>query len=138
MSRMKDVVRSVSEDLYGRGRVDLVDRYFAEGFVNHDPPMGFGADRDGVRAFVQAIHAGLSDVEAETTHLVVEGNLAAVRWTVSAVHTGDLFGIPATQRAITVNGIGIYRFEGERIVEEWHRQDDLGMLQQLGALPEAA
>ena len=132
----KDIVRHVSEGLYGQGDTRLVDRYFAEDYVTHDPDPGVGNDREGLRQSVEAIHAALSDIEATATHLVAEGDLVAVRWRVTGRHTGPFLGMPATGRQIDVNGIGIYRLREGQIVEEWHRTDTLAMMQQLGMLPE--
>ena len=45
-------------------------------------------------------------------------------------------GIPASGKTSTVTGIGIDRFEDGKIVEVWGNWDTLGMLQQIGAIPE--
>jgi predicted ester cyclase len=59
------------------------------------------------------------------------------RWTLHVTHTGEFRGIPATGRQITITGIGIFRFSEEgKVVESWDSLDQLGMLRQLGALPE--
>ncbi len=138
MANTKEIIRRVSEELYGEGRLELVDELFAEDYVNHDPPQGFGRGRDDVREFIRTIHAGLSDVKSTATNILVDGNEGAVRWTVTAVHSGELFGIPPTNRQLNHSGICIYRIENGRVVEEWQQRDDLGLLQQLGAIPEMA
>jgi len=45
--------------------------------------------------------------------------------------------IAPTQRQIEFKGITIHRFEGGKIVEEWEDYDNLGIMQQLGAISEA-
>ena len=45
-------------------------------------------------------------------------------------------GIRATGKRLEMTGIVIYRIESGRIVERWARHDTLGMLQQLGVLPQ--
>jgi predicted ester cyclase len=47
-------------------------------------------------------------------------------------------GVPPTGKVVTVTGIYIARFAGGRCVEEWSSSDQLGWLQQLGAVPEMA
>jgi predicted ester cyclase len=44
-------------------------------------------------------------------------------------------GIAPTDRQIEVKGITIHRVEGGKIVEEWDVFDNLGMMQQIGAIP---
>ena len=47
-------------------------------------------------------------------------------------------GIAPTGKDVTVSGLTISRFEGGKVVEEWTTWDTLGMLVQLGAIPEPA
>jgi predicted ester cyclase len=47
-------------------------------------------------------------------------------------------GIPATGKEVTVSGITISRVKNGKVVEEWSNWDTLGMLQQLGVVPELA
>ena len=67
-----------------------------------------------------------------------EGNMVATRWTGRGTHTGELMGIPPTGKQVTVVGITISRVEDGKVVEEWTNWDTLGMLQQLGVVPELA
>jgi predicted ester cyclase len=47
-------------------------------------------------------------------------------------------GIPPTGKQVTVSGITISRLKDGKIVEEWSNWDTLGMLRQLGVVPEMA
>ena len=44
--------------------------------------------------------------------------------------------MPATGREIVLEGQTILRFDRERVVERWQAADMLGLMAQLGALPE--
>ena len=50
-------------------------------------------------------------------------------------HQGELMGIPATGKQVIASGISILRVANGKIAEQWDNFDNLGMLQQLGALP---
>lgn len=52
--------------------------------------------------------------------------------TLVGTHTGDLMGIPATGKPLTVHGMVLSRLEHGKIVEEWEILDMLGTFQQLG------
>ena len=56
----------------------------------------------------------------------------------AAAHLGETedFG-PATGNRIEITGITIDRFAEGKIVEEWTNYDALGLLQQIGLVPEA-
>ena len=67
--------------------------------------------------------------------VVGEDDKVVNRWTLHATHTGDFRGIPATNKRITITGIGIFRFsEDGKVVESWDSLDQLGMLRQLEAV----
>jgi predicted ester cyclase len=53
-------------------------------------------------------------------------------------HTGDFNGIPATGKRVTFGGTTIMRFSTGKVVERWSESDFLGILKQLGVVPEAA
>jgi hypothetical protein len=44
--------------------------------------------------------------------------------------------IAATGRMVRVHGTIVFRVAGDRVAEEWHLDDVLGLLQQLGAVPQ--
>ncbi|MGZ8802631.1 MAG: ester cyclase, partial [Mycobacterium sp.] len=50
---------------------------------------------------------------------VAEDGKVAVRWTSRVTHSGEVFGIPATNRRVTVTGIEIYRLTDGRCSEFW-------------------
>jgi predicted ester cyclase len=47
-------------------------------------------------------------------------------------------GIPPTGKQVTVGGITISRLKDGKVIEEWTNWDTLGLLQQLGVIPEMA
>ena len=67
-----------------------------------------------------------------------EGDRVVVRFTAKGTHKGDLMGVAPSGKPIVVTGISIVRIAGGKIVEEWESFDQLGMMQQIGAIPGAA
>ena len=65
---------------------------------------------------------------------IAEGDKVAVRWTVHAIHTGEMFGVAATGKKVTWTGITIYRIAHGKVVEERGEEHLLGVLQQIGAV----
>jgi predicted ester cyclase len=45
-------------------------------------------------------------------------------------------GVPPSGKRVEVAGVTISRIEGGKIVEEWDNYDALGMMQDIGAIPE--
>ncbi|MGH9246835.1 MAG: ester cyclase [Acidimicrobiales bacterium] len=56
-------------------------------------------------------------------------------WRVVGTHTGSLYGIPATNRAIDVIEVGLWRVDDGLIAEAWYFGDELGLLRQLEQPP---
>ncbi|WP_318568476.1 ester cyclase [Salinigranum marinum] len=78
--------------------------------------------------------SGLPDAHIEIDDYLQSGERAAARWTFTGTHEKDLFEIPATNRAFEITALALFRMEGGKIAEKRYRQDDLGMLQQLGII----
>jgi predicted ester cyclase len=66
---------------------------------------------------------------------VAEGDLVVSQILGTGVHTGELLGIPATNRQVETEGIVIHRVRSGKIVEYWSVTDMAGVLQQLGVIP---
>ncbi len=52
--------------------------------------------------------------------------------------SGEFQGIAPTGKQVTFTVIAIDRISGGQIAEEWEELDQLGMMQQLGAIPAPA
>lgn len=97
-------------------------------------PLGVDAILGGYSAFF----AGFPDLELTVEETLVEGERIAVRFTIRGVHAGTFQGMPPTDRPIEVQGFSSLHFRDGRVVERWNQLDQIGMLQQIGALPAPA
>jgi steroid delta-isomerase-like uncharacterized protein len=92
--------------------------------------------KDEVRAFYQGLWNALSDVKLEVHQVLEEGDKLAVQATMTATHTGELNGIPATGNAVAQPVMTILRFNGQaKVVERWSVADMMPVLIQIGAIP---
>ncbi len=131
----KQVVTEFIERLFGRGDLSAVDAYLSDDFVNHDPPLGASADREGMRLAGASFRAAFPDWHSDLHRLIAEGDLVAEHFTASGTHRGEIMGAEPTGREVSLRGINIFRVRDGQITERWGRLDDLGFLQQLGVLP---
>jgi steroid delta-isomerase-like uncharacterized protein len=135
MQQNKDTVTAFISALFTRGDLGAVDDYLGEEFVNHDPPLGVPADREGMRAAAAMFRAAFPDWHSDVGFLVAETDLVVELFTASGTQSGELFGSPASGREVSLPGINIWRLRQGRIVERWGRLDELGLLRQLGLAP---
>jgi hypothetical protein len=56
MEKNKALARRVFEEIYGQGKIDLVDRLYADDFVDDSP--GGGRGRDLIKKAVAGFHRG--------------------------------------------------------------------------------
>jgi len=78
-----------------------------------------------------------SGIELDVTPLDVNGDYACAEWRVTMTHTGDLALrdgdiVPATGMRVTINGVTVAEFEGDRICALRQYWDELAVYEQLG------
>jgi steroid delta-isomerase-like uncharacterized protein len=131
----KNTVRDFIDGLFTKGDLGAVDTYLAEDFINHDPPFGVSADREGMRSASAMMRAGFPDWHSDLHQLIAEGDIVVERFTAGGTQRGEVMGVAPTGRTVSLPGINIFRLRDGLIVERWGRLDDLGLLQQLGLAP---
>jgi predicted ester cyclase len=67
--------------------------------------------------------------------VIGEGDLVVVYCTLHGRQTGDLIGIPPTNREVAMDYVHILRFTDGKAVEHWSVRDDMALMGQLGVLP---
>jgi steroid delta-isomerase-like uncharacterized protein len=111
---------------------DVVDDFFAPGFVSHNNPPGFPPGVEGVKRFFTMFRDAFPDVEVEIDEMVVEGDRVAAATTFTGTHQGELMGVAPTGRRVSVTGIDIVRVADGKIVEHRGLTDIVGLMRQLG------
>lgn len=130
----KSIVSEFIEALFSKGDLEAVDRYLAADFVNHDPPFGVSADREGLRTAGAMMRSAFPDWHSDQHLVVGDGDIVVEHFTASGTHSGEVMGVAPTGERVALRGINIFRLEDGRIVERWGRLDDLGFLSQLGVV----
>jgi steroid delta-isomerase-like uncharacterized protein len=112
---------------------DLVDRFVAEQYRNHNPFVADG--REANRQFWTAFFGAMPDLSATMEDLVISGERVVGRYVYRGTHTGELMGIPASGNAVEMRSIDIWRVQDGMFVEHWDELNLLEVFQQVGALP---
>ena len=136
MDQKTQVIERYFAELFNLGRLELVDELLAPNYVNHSPGSAdLPAGRAGVRVVVAALRRAFPDLHYAIDGLVVGGDAVAVRTTLTGTHRGDLFGLSATGKSVSVAQMTFETFSGGQIVAHHRLTDELSMMRQLGALP---
>ena len=130
------VLRLVAE-VWNAGDLDVIDELLAPEWVRHDPsaPEELRGP-DGFRRFVEMYRGAFPDLRFTVEDQVAEGDKVATRWSAVGTHQEELMGMPPSGNRAEVTGITLERFSGGKFVESWDQHDALGMMRQLGVVPD--
>jgi len=137
MSKSEDnkaTVRACFENA-SQGNFDVIDQIVSADYVLHPEEV---RGPDGLKQMVEGYRNALSGLRVTIDQQFAEGDHVATRFTVRGTHDGDLMGTPPTGKDVAFTGITISRCNEGRIEEEWEITDMLGLLGQVGALPQMA
>jgi len=135
----KAIARRFLEEVFGQGKLAVVDEIVAPDHVDHGPSTlpGMPTGPEGSKMVVTIYRNAFPDIHFTIDEQIAEGDKVVTRWTGRGTHKGELAGIPATGKSATVTGVGVDRIVNGKIVESWGIFDQFGMMQQLGIIPAA-
>jgi predicted ester cyclase len=110
MSSRKDFFRRIARSM-STGDINHVAEWFTEDFKLHDPSLGgFRFGHDGASDMLHSLAEHVPGAQIDVLDMVEEDDRVAVRWLFSGKKDG---------RPVCLSAIAIYRFEGDRIAEDW-------------------
>jgi steroid delta-isomerase-like uncharacterized protein len=130
----KSAVRNCFENA-SKGNFDELPSIVTPDYVVHPDEV---RGPDGLAEMVQGYRDAFADLSVTVEHQFTEGDYVATRTTIRGRHDGDLMGTPPTGRQVEFTGLTISRCTDGKIAEEWELIDTVGLLRQIGALPELA
>lgn len=130
------VVRAYFDEMWNRRDLSTFDRFVAKD-VRYHGPRGPPKGHDEYRAMAAAFFAGFPDLRFDVEEAVEARGLVALRIRITGTHRGDWRGAPASGRRMDVQGRPWLRVQDGKVVEVWSLFDELGAMQQLGAVPDA-
>jgi predicted ester cyclase len=132
---LKAKARRIWEEIIPSGDVDRLAEVIGEDSIDHsarpDEPQGLV----GVQQTMLWLASVFSDQHWEINQVIGEGDTVVVYCTFHGRHTGDLMGIPPTNREVAYDYVQILRFSDGKAVERWGVRDDMALMRQLGVLP---
>lgn len=135
MSEENKAVSRRFHEAIARGDTQTLLEQFAPNYVAHFPGIPAPLDAEGFNQIVNVFALGFSESHFDIDDEFAVGDKVVTRWTYHAVHSGEFQGIPSTGKQVAMTGITILRITGGKIVENTVDMDQLGLLQQLGAVP---
>ena len=138
----KELIRQAFRDrnLFS-GNTDKVrswcEQYCAPTCIHHNLSQG-DLNREKTIEYLVTLVSAFPDSSKAIDGMVAEGDKVTVRYTIRGTHKGTFGRIAATGRQVSIKGSDIFKIEGRTILEWWEFPDYLGLMSQLGAIPNTA
>ena len=133
---LRALARRFNDEVFTQGKVEVIDELVADDYVEHQEFPGLEPTKEGLKNFVQFFHAAFSDIKVETLSVGVDNDELWVHSVFTGTHTGDFAGIPPTGKSVTLAMMDRVKVRDDKAIEHWGVSDDLGMMTQLGVIPE--
>ena len=126
------------EEVINRKNLDAANDLVLEDFIEHLPFPGQGPGREGLKFALNSMFTGFPDMHWTVNEQIAEGEKVVTRFTWTGTHQGEFMGIPPTSKQVEVWGVVIDVVSNNLFSESRIIMDNVGLLQQLGVMPEPA
>lgn len=133
LDRNKALYRRYIQQVFNQGRLDLLDELLAPSYVYHEAPPRTLPGAEGIKQVVSMFRAAFPDLEIVIDDQIAEDDKVCSRATTRGTHQGEIFGLPATGRVVTMTGLTVVRIIEGQIAESWVKNDVMSLMNQLGA-----
>ena len=131
--------KKLIEEVINTGRVELCDRYLAANRVDHQDyglQPGLADGHEGFRRVLGVFLDAFPDLHLEVEFTIADDDRIMLYLSTTGTHKGPFMGMAPTGETFKVNGVDIFRFNGEGKIEaHWGVFDTFGMMAQLGLVP---
>jgi predicted ester cyclase len=130
----KLLVRRFYEEVVNTGKVDLIERFIAQEYVEVSDGKRYAIGIEGAKEHILGVRQTYPDLHIEIERQISEGEWVVTCITARGTHQGQWLGIKPTGKPIAFTGVNIDRVVSERIVEHGGAANMLGPLLEIGAI----
>jgi predicted ester cyclase len=121
---------------WAKGDAARLEQLLDDRFKFNNPPPGLTPDKKGAIAMSQLFHKAFPDLAMRIEKTVVQGDNVAMRAIGTGTHKGEFMGIAPTNKRTETGIVSITTVRNGKVVEDVTEFDSLGLMTQLGAIPE--
>ena len=131
--------RRMLEQAFNQGNLSVIDECNAPDGVDHQEPAGTDFIAH-LKQVVVGLRTAFPDLHFEIHDMLAEGDIVAMRSTMTGTHTGPLSivpgrSLPATGRRVSVPHMHFVRIVDGKATDLWHLWNVPMMMQQIGVAP---
>lgn len=128
----KSVVQRFNKECVEQGDLGAFKALLAGDVVNHSAPPGMPRGYESFTHFLNdVLRKGFPDLRVEILDQVAENDLVATRKRIMGRHTGEIFGIPPSNKEVVIHIIDIIRLEDGRYAEHWGQSNFADVLKEI-------
>ncbi len=129
------IARGFVADVFNGKNAERARDYFTKDVAWHGGALGTVNGVDTIVPILGGFIGALDEIDAEVQDIIASDDLVAVRLVVTALHTGNMLGVPASGNRIRWDAVDIYRINDDgKISEQWAFEDLAAILSQAGAI----
>src|SRR5450759_1362599 len=128
------VYRRLIEEGFNQGNLAVVDELVSQG--SHEHQRGARDGVEGTKDTIKYLRSAFPDFKITIDEVVVSGDKVWARQRGGGTNLGSFAGHPSTGIKAFTDVIDLVRIEDGKIVEHWGVPDQLGMMLQLGLIPQ--
>lgn len=122
------------DTFWDKGDEALARAALASDFIDNTLPTGRPQGVAGVLKASSAFRGAVPDLRCEVRQMIVAGDRVVAHLHFTGHFTGTFMGKAGRGQQIDFIATDIYRVADGRIVEDWHLEDNLTFLQQIGVV----
>ena len=119
-------------DFWNTGDTALLNQAIAKNFTDHTLPPGRPQGPEGPAFASRQFRAAVPDLKVTVEKMIVAGNYVTVHMSFTGHFTGIFGGTQGTGQPIAFIATDLVKVENGRIADNWHIEDNLTLLQEMG------
>lgn len=131
----KQFIHEYVEEIWNKGDFSNVDKYWGSDFKNVFAPQ-FAHGPEGMKNQVAYFLNAFESIQFRIMDLIIEDDKVAMWVEISAIHTGELFGIKPTNKQVKFREAAWYKIKNGKLDEVYPFVDWNMLFEQLGQYPE--
>lgn len=123
------------DTFWGNGDEALARAALASDFMDRTLPPGRAQGIEGPLAASKMFRAAVPDIHCAVDQMIVAGDRVVAHLHFTGHFTGTFQGAQGQGQTVDFIATDIYRVANGKIAENWHLEDNLTFLKQIGVLP---
>ena len=119
---------------WNSGKRAYMDKSVSAVFFDNTLPSGRPQGINGLIFAQDRIRKAIPDLRCILEDVIISGDKVTARMVFTGTHKGMFMGQKGTGKKIEFIAIDILRIKDGKVIEDWHIEDNLSFLRQMGAL----